>query len=299
MAEQNIQIKSKAGDLLYPKTKGALVYNDNNQALGGVEAGAQVNVIETVKLNGTALTPDANKAVNVVIPAAAEYTIAQDQTAATGYAATYHLTKDGVNVGAAINIPKDMVVSSGSVKTCTEADTPVSGYKVGDKYIDLVLANADSSHIYILVSDLIDVYTAGTAITISGNQISVNIETLKSTFAELTDLDAYQPVINATAKVNADFIDDSTSNNKFVTASDKSTWNAKQNAITSTAKLSADLVDDSTSTNKFVTASDKSTWSAKQDAISDLATIRSGAAAGATAVQPADLSAYLTYEVLA
>jgi len=297
MAEQNIQIKSKAGDLLYPKTKGSLVYNNSNQALGTVEAGAQVNVIETIKVNGSALTP-ANKAVDITIAAQAEYTIAKAASAESGYAATYNLKKDGVVVGASINIPKDMVVSSGEVKTCSTADTPVTGYKVGDKYIDLVLANADSSHIYILVSDLIDVYTAGTAITISGNQISVNIETLKSTFAELTDLDAYQPLITSTAKVDADLIDDSTSTNKFVTASDKTAWNAKQNAIDSSHKLSADLVDDTTSTNKFVTASDKTTWSGKQDAINDLATIRSGAAAGATAVQPADLASYLTYEVL-
>lgn len=33
--------------------------------LAGIEAGAQVNVLEGVKLNGTALTPDANKAVNI------------------------------------------------------------------------------------------------------------------------------------------------------------------------------------------------------------------------------------------
>lgn len=33
--------------------------------LAGIDASADVNVIETVKLNGTALTPDANKAVNV------------------------------------------------------------------------------------------------------------------------------------------------------------------------------------------------------------------------------------------
>lgn len=39
-----------------------------------------------------------------------------------------------------------------------------------------------------------------------------------------------------------------------------------------------------------VTSSDKSTWNAKQDAISDLATIRSGASAGATAVQSSDLA---------
>lgn len=35
--------------------------------LEGIESGAEVNVIETVKLNGTALTPDANKAVNVEV----------------------------------------------------------------------------------------------------------------------------------------------------------------------------------------------------------------------------------------
>lgn len=33
--------------------------------LGTIESGAQVNVIETVKVNGTVLTPDANKAVDV------------------------------------------------------------------------------------------------------------------------------------------------------------------------------------------------------------------------------------------
>lgn len=33
--------------------------------LDGIEGGAEVNVIETVKVNGTALTPDANKAVDI------------------------------------------------------------------------------------------------------------------------------------------------------------------------------------------------------------------------------------------
>ena len=40
-----------------------------------------------------------------------------------------------------------------------------------------------------------------------------------------------------------------------------------QSEITSSNKLDADLVDDSTSTNKFVTSSDKTTWSGKQDAL--------------------------------
>lgn len=36
--------------------------------LEGIAAGGQVNVIETVKVNGVALTPDSSKAVNVVVP---------------------------------------------------------------------------------------------------------------------------------------------------------------------------------------------------------------------------------------
>ena len=56
-----------------------------------------------------------------------------------------------------------------------------------------------------------------------------------------------------------------------------------QTEITSSNKLDADLVDDSTSTNKFVTASDITTWNGKQDTISDLSTIRTNASNGASA----------------
>lgn len=83
-----------------------------------------------------------------------------------------------------------MFVQSGSVKTCETADKPVAGYKVGDKYIDLVLANADNTHIYILVEDLVDDYSAGTAISISNRTISVNLDTLKQTFAQKSEVTA-------------------------------------------------------------------------------------------------------------
>ena len=67
-----------------------------------------------------------------------------------------------------------------------------------------------------------------------------------------------------------------------------------QTEITSSNKLSADLVDDASTTHKFVSTAEKNTWNAKQDTISDLAEIRSGAAAGATAVQPGDLATVAT-----
>ena len=73
-----------------------------------------------------------------------------------------------------------------------------------------------------------------------------------------------------------------------------------QSEITSSNKLSADLVDDTNTAHKFVTASDKTTWNGKQNAITDLATIRSGAAAGATALQPSvAASTYATKEEIA
>lgn len=40
-----------------------------------------------------------------------------------------------------------------------------------------------------------------------------------------------------------------------------------QSEITSSNKLSSDLVDDTNHTNKFVTSSEKTTWNAKQDAL--------------------------------
>lgn len=54
----------------------------------------------------------------------------------------------------------------------------------------------------------------------------------------------------------------------YVTTSDLNTaLLTKQDLIDSTHKISADLINDSSSTNKFVTASDKTTWSGKQDAL--------------------------------
>ena len=46
-----------------------LMTSADKAKLDGIEASADVNIIETVKVNGTALTPDANKAVDVTVTA--------------------------------------------------------------------------------------------------------------------------------------------------------------------------------------------------------------------------------------
>ena len=144
--------------------------------LSGIEDSADVNIIETIKVNGTALTPDANKAVDITIGAAAEYTIAEVTTTA-GYAKSYQLKKDNVAVGATIDIPKDLVVSAGEVKTVTTPDVPYEGAEIGDKYIDLTLNDPNANHIYIPVDSLVSAYTAGNGIDISNaNVISTKID---------------------------------------------------------------------------------------------------------------------------
>lgn len=88
-------------------------------------------------------------------------TVEKKSVADTGFLESYVVKQGGSQVGATINIPKDFLVKSGSVKTCSTADVPVSGYVVGDKYLDLVINTKDGTgsdeHLYILVSDLVDV----------------------------------------------------------------------------------------------------------------------------------------------
>lgn len=74
-------------------------------------------------------------------------------------------------LGADIDIPKDMVIQSGTVGTVTVAGQPYAGAVVGDKYIDLLLANSANTHIYIPAKSLVDIYTGGDTTEIS---VSVN-----------------------------------------------------------------------------------------------------------------------------
>lgn len=90
-------------------------------------------------------------------------TLEKLSTATTGYIATYEISQGGTSIGK-IDIPKDYLVKSATLGTCTTADVPVQGYVVGDKYLDFVINTKDGSgsdeHIYVNVKDLIDIYSA-------------------------------------------------------------------------------------------------------------------------------------------
>ena len=91
-------------------------------------------------------------------------TLTKLSTPTNGYIATYEVEQGGTSLGK-IDIPKDYLVKSGSVKTATSADLATLGneYSVGDKYIDFVVnvheGSGTDEHIYINVKDLVDVYT--------------------------------------------------------------------------------------------------------------------------------------------
>lgn len=137
------------------------------QVEGLVTTGGQPNVIETVKVNGVALTPDENKAVDVTITHP-EYSIVKAADSGD-YAAVYNLTKDGSIVGASINIPKDLVVKSGSV--------------VGNEIV-LVLNDEAGTEIKIPVESLIEYVTSGSA---AGDMIVVAVSDDHKVTATITD----------------------------------------------------------------------------------------------------------------
>lgn len=147
-------------------------------------------------------------------------TVEKQATAESGYIATYHVKQNGAKVGASINIPKDYLVKSATVGTVSTANTPVTGYKVGDKYLDFVINTKDSSgtdeHLYVLVSDLIDTYTAGSGLTLTDNEFSIG------TISE--------SMLSSGIRTSLGYADNwNRSAANGITSADISSWNGKSN----------------------------------------------------------------------
>lgn len=95
------------------------------------------------------------------LPEQTDYTVTITETVDgldTGIAKKYTFTQNGAEIGS-INLAKELVVTAGSVKEVTEANVPYADAKVGEKYIELVIANQDAP-IYVPAKDLVDIYTA-------------------------------------------------------------------------------------------------------------------------------------------
>lgn len=153
--------------------------------LAGVAAGAQVNVIESVSVNGAALTV-ADKAVDITVPAA---TVTGVDSADKVLSLSGKLVKSEVGLaydsstkkinltgkaGAVIaSVDATSFIKDGMLESAELAVNP-AGQTAGTYLVLTFNTDSESDPIYVNVSSLIDVYTAGNGITITGKQISVN-----------------------------------------------------------------------------------------------------------------------------
>lgn len=152
--------------------------------LSGIASGAQVNVIETVKVNNTALTPS-SKAVNITVP-----------TSAADVSALPSSTKYGASMTLSINSTTYVVTAQlkdqdgNALGTAQTIDLPLESVVVSGSYDatnkKVVLTLQDGSTIDFSVADLV----AG-----------------------------LQTEITSSNKLGSDLVDDTSASHKFATAS--------------------------------------------------------------------------------
>lgn len=171
-------------------------------ALNGYSAGegggGEENVIEIVKVNGTALTPDANKAVDVPVPT---------ESTVSGWGFTKNAgTVTGVKVNGTTKTPTSGTVDIGTVLTSYTETDPVysASAAAGITSSDITNWNGKTSNVGTI-----------TGITMNGSSKGTSgVVNLGTVVTSETD-----PVFTASAAHG-------------ISSTDISNWNAKQKAIT-------------------------------------------------------------------
>ena len=145
---------------------------DKSVTVGGTATAPTVKVaISADEGNALSLAADGLKVTipKVTVP---EYSMKKLDAATAGMSASYQLTKDGTGIGAVIDIPKDMMVKSGSVQTYEAGSLP-SGVTEAGTYIVLVLNDTAETKLYINVGSLIEYVTSGSA---ESDMVFINID---------------------------------------------------------------------------------------------------------------------------
>lgn len=145
---------------------------DRSVTIGGTATEPTVSVaISADEGNALSLATDGLKVTipPVTVP---EYSLKKLDAATAGMSASYQLTKDGAGIGAVIDIPKDMMVKSGSVQTYEAGSLPAGVTEPGT-YIVLVLNDTAETKLYINVGNLIEYVTSG---SVEGDMVFINID---------------------------------------------------------------------------------------------------------------------------
>lgn len=154
--------------------------NELKSKLENIEATAQVNIIESISVDGVNQTIDANKNVDLHQPV---YTLVENKTPDTANIKEYNLTIDGNTTGVTVEIPKDVYIKQGVLKFVTTTDTPYVGAKVKDAYLEFDREN--STPIYVPIPEL--QIHAGQDITISDNNTIATVIPIPRNISELNN----------------------------------------------------------------------------------------------------------------
>ena len=180
--------------------------------LSGIAAGAQVNVIETIKVNGEPVSPGSNKDVNITVPTVTVTGVASEDkilklsggTLSSELSLSYSTEtkkiilsgQDSVEIASidATQFVKDGMVQNVSFDPETKVLTIAFNTDAGIENIEVDLAS------------LVDAYTAGSGITISKNVISVDTSTIATKqsvkLAELTVADKDSGFVRSVTQTN-------------------------------------------------------------------------------------------------
>ena len=249
-------VKATSGTGLTNNTTSTSKYPSMATASAMITAALSSTVTDVSTLQNTGVKHTASTAVgSETVPVY----VASDGTATP-------ITSYSGNAATATKATQD---ASGNVITTTyatktELGTTNSNVAANTSAISVI--NNESTGILKTAKDYTDSQISG--ITTGENSINSRLSAAEGTISQHTD-------------------DISTLNSNKQAKLSEAQLNAANSGITSTKVGNYDThIADG---DIHVTAAQKTAWTAKQDAISDLSTIRSGAAAGATALQAADI----------
>ena len=171
--------------------------------LDGIEAGAEVNVIEVVKVNGQALTvAEADRSVEITIPTAPVQGVADDEKVLSlegdklrsTLTLAYVPATDEANAVLRLQ-GKDGVVVSSIDATAFVKDGMLSGAKLegpkdgetGEKYLVLSFnTEAGKEDIRMDVTDLLDYYAAGDGLVLDGKTFAIQLDSTGESYLKVT-----------------------------------------------------------------------------------------------------------------
>ena len=198
---------------------------------------------------------------------------------------TYEVTNGATGSGGSVDIDNSTITTNANdeIQTVAMIDSNTGNpdkFWTGTAEEYEAIITKDTNTFYYITDDdtvlLSDVQVGGTSIVSDGianiiTKTAYNSSTNKiATESDLPDISGKQDTIDSSHKLSSDLVDDTNKTNKFVTASEKTTWNNKSDFSGNYNDLSnkptipdelKDLSDDST--HRLVTDTEKTTWNGK------------------------------------